>query len=89
MDPELERLLRAWEAYDAQEQGFEAERVLALYESSLASVAAARPLQVRPNYGRSICRRAEGALRTCGLETGAVQAADSYPAVRDFLAWRD
>ena len=44
MDPELERLLRAWEAYDAQEQGSEAERLLALYESSLASVTAARKL---------------------------------------------
>jgi hypothetical protein len=44
MDPELEALLRAWEAYDAQEQGSEAERLLARYESSLASAAATRKL---------------------------------------------
>ena len=44
MDPELERLLKAWEAYDAQEQGADAERLLAFYESRLSSVAAARKL---------------------------------------------
>ena len=42
MDPELESLLRAWEAYDAEEQGSEAERLLEVYETSLANVAAAR-----------------------------------------------
>lgn len=30
MDPELEALLRAWEAYDTQERGSEADRLLAV-----------------------------------------------------------
>ncbi len=44
MDPELEALLKAWETYDAQERGSEADRLLTLYESRLADVAAARRL---------------------------------------------
>jgi len=42
MDPELEALLRAWEAYDTQERGSEADRLLAVYESRLTGVAVAR-----------------------------------------------
>ena len=47
MDPELEALLKAWEAYDAHERGSEAERLLAVYESRLADAAAAR-------YGKTL-----------------------------------
>jgi hypothetical protein len=45
MDPELEALLKAWEAYGAQEKGPEAERLLAQYESKLAEIAIARKLE--------------------------------------------
>lgn len=51
MDPELEGLLKAWEAYDAQEQGEEAERLLTRYESMLGEVAKLNDSSRNPSTG--------------------------------------
>ena len=40
MDPELEALLKAWDAYLQAQQGQEAERLLALYDSQLEEISA-------------------------------------------------
>ena len=45
MDPELEALLKVWDAYQVQEEGAEAERLFAVYEARLTSIATARKLQ--------------------------------------------
>ena len=42
MDPELEGLLKAWEAYLETPRGPEAERLRAIYESKVEEVALAR-----------------------------------------------
>ena len=42
MDPELEALLKAWEAYLETPRGPEAERLRAIYESKVEDVALSR-----------------------------------------------
>ena len=44
MNPELERLLEAWDAYLQGETGEEADRLLALYDAELEEICARRKI---------------------------------------------
>ena len=54
MDPELETLLKAWEAYLETPRGPEAERLRAIYESKVEEVA---PVAQVPSRVRSSRRQ--------------------------------